>query len=55
MTTCNGASVNRPARCGERKTFEGRKSREEAKVLNPQTWTTCKFLGQILNYSLIPV
>lgn len=36
MTACNGASVNRAARCGERKTFELSKSGQETKVLNPQ-------------------
>lgn len=40
MTTCNGASVNRAARCGERKTFEFRKSREET-ILNPKTCARC--------------
>lgn len=50
MTTCNGASVNRTARCGERKTFEFREERDintHTQDINPQTCARYKYLLQI--------
>lgn len=46
MTTCNGASVNRMARCGKTKTSEFRKEQER----NPPTCACSEYLHRINAY-----